>query len=286
MLPGPALLTKPTPPEFKPQRQIKIGYRMSVITGAAGQVLFLGAMFGGGAWYIAAAGVAAFAEVVMAASGNASLEHRVQGRAWVLMLALSLAVAGYAAANQLLHFWHDKPALAVTFAGASVIGFFLHLLDGHIRAAAYLRALAKWEAATATAAAVPQQRPARQPVQRPTGKHIPKTPEAAATAPAVPPTPAADAPMPVLDPNPPIPGPSTGSPKDTNVRPINSAKGQSQREQVWQWFKTQVDAAGGDVNAVTGPDLVEQFGSEHLKKKISDLRRRYENERSNTAVNE
>lgn len=283
---GLAPLTKPTPPEFKPQRQIKIGYRMSVITGAAGQVLFLGSMFGGGWWYVAAAGVAAFAEVVMAASGNASLEHRVEGRAWMLMLALSLTVAGYAAANQLLHFWHDKPALAVTFAGASVVGFFLHLLDGHIRAAAYLRALAKWETATTAAAAgSPQQRPARQPAQRPTSRPTSTTPEVA-TAPAVPHSLTADAAMPVPGPTPSVSGSGTGSAEDTNVRPISSAKGLSQREQVWQWFVEQVDAAGGDVTAVTGPDLVEQFGSEHLKKKISDLRRRYENERSDTAVNE
>jgi hypothetical protein len=286
MQPGQPQLTKPTPPEFKPRRQIKIGYRMSVVTGAAGQVLFLGGAFGGGYWYVAATGVAAFAEVVMAASGNASLEHRVHGRAWLLMLALSLTVATYAAANQLLHFWADNRALAITFAGASVIGFFLHLLDGHIRAAAYLRALAKWEAATAkaTSPAAPQPKPARQAPTKPAAKPAPKTPESSAST--VPNSPAVDAAIPVPDPTPSIQGSGTGPQQDTNVTPISSAKGLSQREQVWQWFVEQVDAANGDVNAVTGPDLVKEFGSEHLKKKISDLRRRYEAERSNAAVNE
>lgn len=98
------------------------------------------------------------------------------------------------------------------------------------------------------------------------------------TAPAVTTSPAAGAPKPTPD--------SRPSAENTNVRSIT--KDLSQREQVWIWFKAQVDAAGGDVNAVTGPDLVKQFGAEHLRKKISDLRRRYENENttSSKAVND
>lgn len=280
MQPGTAPLAKPTPPEFKPRRQIKVGYRMSITVGWFGQVLFLGSMFGGGWWYGAAAGAAAFAEVVMAASGNASLEHRVHGRAWKLMLALSLTVAAYAAANQLLH-WHDKPALAITFAGASVVGFFLHLLDGHIRAAAYLRALAKWVATATTA--VPQQRHARQTSPRPTHKPTTKTPEA--TAPAVPNSPAADAAMPVPDPNPSNLGSGTGPQGDTNVRPISSAKGPSQREQAYQWFAEQVRERGGDPTAVDGPAIAKQFGAPHWSKKISEFRQRWRTENA-AAVNE
>ncbi len=262
MQPGPAPLTKPTPPEFKLRKLTKGAYGMSVTTGGIGQVLFLGFAFGGGWWYVAAFFIAAFAEFVMAASGDSSLEHRVQERAWKLMLGLSLTVAAYAGANQLLHFWHKNIALAITFAGASVAGFLLHILDGHIRAAAYLRDLKRWRVANT---AVPQPRPARQAPPRTANKITAK---------------ASEAPAMTVEPA------ENTAPTAANVRPIGSAKGISQREQVWQWFVEQVDATGGDVNAVTGPDLVKQFGSEHLKKKISDLRKRYENERSNTAVNE
>jgi len=270
MQPGTA---PPTPPKFKPRRQIKAGYYMSISVGWFGQVLFLGAWFGGGGWYAAAAGAAAFAEVVMSASGNASLDHRVHGRAWKLMLVLSLTVAGYAAANQLLH-WHDKPALAITFAGASVVGFFLHLLDGHIRAAAYLRTLAQWESAQAAAAIVtvvaPQPRAARQAAPRTLSKPIEKTSE-----------PAVEAKSALVEEAEQETKPAAVA---KNVMPIS--EGLSQRERVWRWFVEQVNAANGDVYAVKGADLVEQFGSEHLKKKISDLRRRYENEFGDAAVNE
>ncbi|MFJ5984286.1 hypothetical protein [Lentzea sp. NPDC092896] len=285
MQPGPAPLTKPTPPEFKLRKLMKVAYGMSVTTGGLGQVLFLGDKFGGTApAYAAALFLAAFVEFCMVSSGDSSLHHRVDHEAWKLMLALSLGFAGYAAANQLLHFWHTDLALAVMFAGASVAGFLLHILDGHIRAAAYLRALAKWEAATAAPVGVPQQRSARQTTPRPATKPAPAAPRPEASAPTVT-TPATDgATMPVLDPNPSEPGSSTGPRTDTNVRPIS--EGLSQREQVWRWFVEQVNAADGDVYAVKGADLVEQFGSEHLRKKISDLRTRYKNEHGKTAVNE
>jgi len=92
-----------------------------------------------------------------------------------------------------------------------------------------------------------------------------------ATAPAAPTSPAAGASAP--DPTPSSQGSGADPAENTNVRPIST--GLSQREQVWIWFKTQVDAADGDVTKVTGPDLVAEFGAEHLRKKISDLRRRY-----------
>lgn len=282
MQPGPAPLTRPTPPDFKLRKLMKVAYGMSVTTGGLGQVLFLGVKFGGtpGA-YLAALFLAAFVEACMVSSGDASLHHRVEGEAWRLMLTLSLGFAVYAATNQLLHFWHTDLALAVMFAGASVAGFLLHILDGHIRAAAYLRALAKWE--TTTAPAAPQQRHTRQTAPRPTGKPTMKTPVATATA--VPNPPAADAPMPVLDPNPSTLGSGTGSPKDTNVRPISSAKGLSQREQAYQWFAQKVRDRGGDPESVAGPEIAEQFGAQHWAKKISEFRQRWKRENP-AAVNE
>lgn len=136
----------PVPPEFKLGKLRKVAYAMSIAAGAVGQILFLGSEFGGEPWhYAAASGLAAFAEFVMASSGDASLEHRAEHRAWKLMLGLGVTVACYAASMQLLHFWDENRALAATFAGASVAGFALHVLDGHIRVAAYLRDLEVWE---------------------------------------------------------------------------------------------------------------------------------------------
>ncbi|MDX3661292.1 hypothetical protein PV646_28640 [Streptomyces sp. ID05-26A] len=280
MHPGFVPQSQPTPPDFQLRKLTRVAYGMSVTTGGIGQVLFLGAVFGGGGWYFAAVGLAAFAEFVMAASGDASLDHRVHGRAWKLMLALSLTVAAYAAANQVLHFWHQNKALAATFAGASVAGFLLHILDGHIKAAAYLRDLRAWhDAQTSTSESTPAPRKtAAARTTKPTASTISA---AAADAPTVVMPAALDTAPEHFVPAEPVEALPTG-----NVLPISSAKGVSQRELVWRWFAEQVDAAGGDVNAVTGPDLVAQFGAEHLRKKISDLRKRYLEERTATAVNE
>lgn len=266
MHPGNAPSTKPERPEFKLRRLTKVAYGMSVSTGGLGQVLFLGSVFGGSALdYVAAAGLAAFAEFVMAASGDASLEHRVHHRAWKLMLALSLAVAAYAASNQILHFWGQNKALAATFAGASVAGFLLHILDGHIRAAAYLRESAAWSVA--------QQSPAPQP---------------RAARPAARPEPT---PAPIVEPGPrPAPVTSGRVAEDAQpvavVRSITSAKSPSQREEAYQWFAARVAAAGGDVTCVSGPDIATEFGADHLKKKISDFRQRYQREHAPAAVND
>lgn len=261
-------------PDFLLRHLGNPAYAMSVITGAVGQVLFLGHEFGGAWWaYACALGLAAFAEAVMVSAGDKSLHHRTHGRSWVPMLVVAVAVAVYAGGMNIAHFWRENVALAFTFGGASVIGFAQHIIDGHIMVSAYLKQKAQ---RIARAAQVPVAKPARN--ARP-----PAAPREA-TAPAALTSPGAGASQPAPDPTPRIQGSGAGPADNTNVRSITN--GLSQREQVWIWFKAKVDEAGGDVNAVTGPDLVQQFGSEHLKKKISDLRRRYENECSNTAVNE
>lgn len=166
--------TAPVRPTFKLSNLKRVAYAMSVSTGGLGQVLYLGEEFGGQHWhYLAAVGLAGFAEVVMSASGDASLEHRVNRRAWKAMLVLSIVVCVYAASMQFLHFWSENPALAATFGGASAIGFLLHIVDGHILAAAYLRDLARWEARELTTDAAPTlapraPRPATVVVQRQT----------------------------------------------------------------------------------------------------------------------
>jgi hypothetical protein len=265
---------EPVAPDFKLRHLGNPAYAMSVITGAVGQVLFLGDEFGGAWWaYGSALGLAAFAEAVMVSAGDKSLYHRAHGHSWVPMLAVAVAVALYAGGMNIAHFLHENMALAFTFGGASVIGFAQHIIDGHIKVSAYLKAVETYRAT---------------PPATPKTPRSARTPAAAreATAPTAAHSPAVGAPPPALDPNPSTLGSSAGTHDDTNVRSISTAKGLSQREQVWQWFVEQVEAASGDVTAVTGPDLVKQFGSEHLKKKISDLRRRYENERGSAAVNE
>lgn len=134
-------LERPVAPSFPLRHFAWVAYAMSVGTGALGQVLFLGSEFGGKSWsYLAAIGLAAFAEVVMCAAGDASLDHRANRRAWKPLLFLGITVACYAASMNLFHFFRANPALAWTFGGASMVGFLLHILDGHIRVVAYLRA--------------------------------------------------------------------------------------------------------------------------------------------------
>lgn len=139
---------KPTPPEFKLRHLGWVAYGMSVVTGAVGQILSLGEKWGGstGAW-TAAVGLAAFAEVVMIAAGDKSLDHRARRSDWWwVLLILAVCVALYAASMNVTHFISTDPALGFTFGGASMIGFLLHIIDGHIRVGAYLRLLAQYEA--------------------------------------------------------------------------------------------------------------------------------------------
>lgn len=274
MFPGNAPTAKPEPPEFKLRKLTKVAYGMSVTTGGLGQVLFLGSVFGGTFLaYVAAAGLAAFAEFVMAASGDASLEHRVHHRAWKLMLGLSMAVAAYAAGNQIAHFWVQNKALAATFAGASVAGFLLHILDGHIHAAAYLRELSVWERAQKPAeppVAAPVAGPTR--AARPVARPLKPEPEQAVESPSTMPEPVVSEPAKAI---------AAG-----NVTPITKHGELSQREQAYRWFAARVDAAGGDVTCVSGPDIAAEFDADHLKKKISDFRQRYQREHAPAAVND
>jgi hypothetical protein len=51
---------------------------------------------------------------------------------------LSLGVSAYAALLNVTHFWRPSPSMALMFGGASVVGFLLHVINGHIKVAAYL----------------------------------------------------------------------------------------------------------------------------------------------------
>lgn len=129
-----------SPPEWPLRKLDKVAYTMSISTGALGQVLFLGKSFGGHPMsYVGAGVIAAFAEVTMAAAGDSSLQHRTHGRkGWTLLLLLGLAVALYAAGTNASHFWAQSASMALMFGGASLIGFLLHIVNGHIEVSAYL----------------------------------------------------------------------------------------------------------------------------------------------------
>lgn len=282
----PADSGRPDAPEFWMRHLGWIAYAMSVGTGALGQVLFLGHEFGGKAWsYGAAIGLAAFAEVVMSAAGDKSLDHRAHRRAWRSLLSLATVVACYGAAMNLLHFLHDNKALAFTFGGATLAGFLLHVIDGHIRVAAYLReddqAIAR--AAAATPAPVAPARPAvRRALPETTVLKAQPTPKHAAAP--VNPSPEAAAPTTTVKSTALVVRPKPADPG--NVTPIRPKDTTSQLERAYQWFATQVDAANGDVTAVNGPALNDQFGTTYLNKKITEFRARYRDENPATAVNQ
>lgn len=256
--------TAPTPPTFRLRKLRFVAYAMSVATSAVGQILFLGAAFGGGWWHLPAAGLAGFAEFVMASAGDASLEHRVNRRAWKAMLAVAVGVACYGASMQLLHFWPKNTALAATFCGASLAGFLLHIVDGHIVAAAYLRDLAVWEKQQAQQPVVPAPRPEKQvePVHA-TAERVaePTVPVRVAVAKPAPEVAAAEPK--------PLPAPS-------NVTPIQ--QGTSARQRAYAYLVEQVTQHGRPLMGVTGRELAEKFDTPSLANKISDLRKTFRQE--------
>lgn len=281
MLPGnPPTATEPIPPSYWMTALSSPSYWMSVGASALGQILFLGEAFGG-RWYhwIAAVGLAAFAEATMSSASDKSAKHRTKRRAWKAMLLFAVVIACYGAAMNLIHFWSTRPMMGAFFAGATLAGFTLHIIDAHTEAAAYLRERAEWQSDRARAA-----RPEPPVVRR--DRPAPRTeavriPQSAAPTP---PAPVVTAPRAAAVPEPEVPAASVE--RSAVVRPIGSAKGLSQREEAYRWFAEKVDAAGGDLTAVSGPDIAARFDADHLKKKITDFRQRYQRENAPAAVNE
>src|SRR5699024_8160324 len=114
-----------------------------ILTGAIGQVVFFGSLFGLGVWGFVAAGViATTAETVMVSAGDAALKHRVEDsdntRRWLPFLLVSFAAAAAASGMNLSHFWHINISLAVLFGGVSLLGYLLHILDGFVKGSGYL----------------------------------------------------------------------------------------------------------------------------------------------------
>lgn len=132
---------EPTEPTFKLRKLDRLAYWMSITAGAAGQIMFLGQIFGGSiAAYVFAALIASFAEAIMSAGGDWALEHMKEGRAhYQLLMVFSLSVSVYAGGVNVSHFWAQNRSMAVMFGAASMLGFLLHLTNGYIRVKAYLK---------------------------------------------------------------------------------------------------------------------------------------------------
>lgn len=135
---------------FKLRHASLIGYCMSVGIAAIGQILALASIFGGTfvAW-ITAAVAAAFAEVAMVGAGSWSLELRRKGHPWRLLMVGAAAVCCYAVIVQIVHYIPEGIGQAAVFAGASAIGWTLHMTVEHVRVAAYLKDQQRYEAALA-----------------------------------------------------------------------------------------------------------------------------------------
>lgn len=259
---------EPVAPDFKLRHLGNTAYAMSVITGAGGQVLFLGDEFGGAWWaYGAALGLAAFAEAVMVSGGDKSLYHRAHDHSWVPMLAVAVAVALYAGAMNVAHFWHENVALAFTFGGASVIGFAQHIIDGHIKVSAYLKAAKAFRAAQVVAPK--SSRSARPPAA------ARETTPAATTSPA-----AGEPAAPVTHPSTPQAGAATPA---TNVREIHPGR-PTLKEQGKAWFLAQV-AAGRESSSISAAEVDKEIGATvgYCKKHIQRWR---DEVAAQTAVNQ
>lgn len=160
--PAPEPPTDPAPNGFSLRHSSFVGYCMSVGIGAIGQILALAAIFGGTfvAWG-AAVIAAAFAEVTMIGAGSWSLELRRKGHPWKLLLVGAGTVCAYAVGLQLLHYLPQGVGTAAVFAGASAIGWVLHMAVEHVRVAAYLKDQQRYETDLAAWRARQRQQPQR-----------------------------------------------------------------------------------------------------------------------------
>jgi hypothetical protein len=132
-----------------PLRHVKgVGFLMTVLAAGTGQVLFYLDSFGKDldGWLLALF-MAAYAEVSMVGTGDDALYHKCQGnKGYKGQLWVSGMVALAATVMQLLHWWDESPAKAITFAVASMTGYATHIKSGLIAADGYLRDLAVYNA--------------------------------------------------------------------------------------------------------------------------------------------
>lgn len=135
-----------------PLRKAKdVGFAMSILLAALGQVLFFRELFIG--WFghpalstIGALGIAACFEVGMIGAGDEAMHKRARNvGSWKLLLATSAFVAVVAVTVQTLH-WMPNVGLSVTFGFASMIGWIIHMVSGWVRANGYRQAVTRYTA--------------------------------------------------------------------------------------------------------------------------------------------
>ncbi|MGW9310665.1 hypothetical protein ACWGPQ_21920 [Saccharomonospora azurea] len=146
--------TKPGSEHFKMERALNVGYWMSVAVGAIGQIVSFGGMIAPNmpadmAWtaYLAAAMLAAFAEITMVGCGTAALKRRFDEGAWKALASIACLVCLYATALNAIHWYPVDPGMAVMFAGGSFLGFTAHFIAEHTAASDYEKALARYRRA-------------------------------------------------------------------------------------------------------------------------------------------
>lgn len=147
--------TKPGAEHFKMEKALGVGYWMSVAVGAIGQIVSFGGMIAPNmsedmAWtaYLAAAMLAAFAEITMVGCGTAALKRRYNEGAWGALATIACLVCLYATALNAIHWYPVDPGMAIMFAGGSFLGFTAHFIAEHTAASDYEKALAKYREAT------------------------------------------------------------------------------------------------------------------------------------------
>lgn len=146
---------KPDAEHFKMERALNVGYWMSVAVGAIGQVVSFGGMIAPNLsqdlqWtaYLAAAMLAAFAEITMVGCGTSALKRRYNEGAWKALATIACCVCLYATALNAIHWAPVDPGMAVMFAGGSFLGFTAHFIAEHTAASDYEKALARYRKAT------------------------------------------------------------------------------------------------------------------------------------------
>lgn len=147
--------TAPSPPNYWGSRGLVAVYWIAIITGAVGQVIFFGELFGiGPLGYLAAAIAATTSETIMVTAGDTAMQKRVDRcyrRQWVPFLAAAFAAAGTASGLNIAHWWAESASMAVLFGGIAGLGFLLHVMDGFTEGTRYLADLDTYETERARA---------------------------------------------------------------------------------------------------------------------------------------
>lgn len=148
--PQPDLPDEPKAPTYWGQRGLSVVYWIAIITGAVGQMLAYGNLFGLGIpGYLAAAICATTLESAMVTATATALAKRVAGHPrlrWVPFLLAGFVAALGASALNLLHWSPISASLAALFSGIALLGYVLHVMDGMGEGTQYLARKANYDA--------------------------------------------------------------------------------------------------------------------------------------------